>query len=221
MYVGTNTRRAGRFSECLERLLEAGRLLPDLSCIDVGGGFGLSYETGESGLDFTQLGRALSERVEAYARELAKPLTLVLEPGRVLVGHAGSLLVSVISVKERGGRRYIGVDSTVGNLVVPSVYHMQHRVEVVTPRGAVWPAPTDICGNTTHSRDFLGRNLLLPELRPGDLLRICDVGAYGYAMSSHFLNRLRPAEVVIDGEQVRLTTRRETFDDLVAAEVPR
>jgi diaminopimelate decarboxylase len=112
----------------------------------------------------------------------------------------------------------VGVDSTVGNLVVPSVYHMRHRVEALSPRGPELDVPTDLCGNTTHSRDFLGRNLRLPELQPGDVLRICDVGAYGYAMSSHFLNRPRPAEVFIDGSTVQLTTRRETFADLLATQ---
>jgi diaminopimelate decarboxylase len=124
-------------------------------------------------------------------------------------------------VKERGGRRFVGVDSTVGNLVVPSVYHMRHRVRAVCPRSAPLEIPTDVCGNTTHSRDFLGRDLRLPELRPGDLLCICDVGAYGYAMSSHFLNRPRPAEVWLDTGGAQLTTRRETFEDLIATQVVR
>jgi diaminopimelate decarboxylase len=127
--------------------------------------------------------------------------------------------MTVVSVKERGGRRFVGVDSTVGNIVVPSVYHPHHRVQAIAPRGDDLAIPTDICGNTTHSRDYLGRNLRLPELRSGDVLRILDVGAYGYAMSSHFLNRPRPAEIVIDGPDVRLTTRRETFADLVATQV--
>jgi diaminopimelate decarboxylase len=119
-------------------------------------------------------------------------------------------------VKERGGRRYVGVDSTVGNIVVPSVYHAHHRVEALSPRGTPLAAPTDVCGNTTHSGDYLARDVRLPELRPGDLLALRDVGAYAYAMSSHFLNRPRPAEVVLDGADACLTTRRETLADLVA-----
>jgi diaminopimelate decarboxylase len=109
----------------------------------------------------------------------------------------------------------VGVDSTVGNIVVPSVYHPYHRIEAVGPRGEALEVPTDVCGNTTHSRDFLGRDLRLPPLEPGDLLAMHDVGAYGYAMSSHFLNRPRPAEVVLDGDEVVLTTRREGFQDLL------
>ncbi len=219
MYAGTNTRRAARFLECLDRLLLASRRLPDLAWVDVGGGFGIPYDDGESPLDLPALGQAVSERVGALARELRRTLTLVLEPGRILVGAAGALLTTVVSVKERGGRRFVGVDSTVGNLVVPSVYHGKHVVEAIAPRGPALPVLTDVCGNTTHSRDYLGRGLSLPELRPGDVLRLRDVGAYGYAMSSHFLNRPRPPEVVIDGREAHLTTRREAFADLVTTQV--
>jgi diaminopimelate decarboxylase len=224
MYAGTNTRRAGRFVECLDRLIGAAAALPDLAWIDIGGGFGIAYGDGDPELPLEQLGREVSARMQRLSDGRGRgrrPIELVVEPGRYLVGASGSLLVTVVSVKTRGGRRYVGVDSTVGNLVVPSVYHARHRIEVLGPRAASPPLEiaTDICGNTTHSRDFLGRNLRLPPLEPGDVLRVCDVGAYGYAMSSHFLNRPRPAEVVIDGGDVHLTTRRETFADLVATQV--
>ena len=230
MYAGTNTRRAGRFVQCLDRLIEAAAALPDLAWIDIGGGFGLAYTEGEPELPLEELGREVSARVTRLAAARAArtsdlpgrpPLELIVEPGRYLVGASGSLLVTVVSVKTRGGRRYVGVDSTVGNLVVPSVYHTRHRICVLGPKADAPPldVPTDVCGNTTHSRDYLGRNLRLPALVPGDVLRLCDVGAYGYAMSSHFLNRPRPAEVVLDGGDAHLTTRRETFDDLVATQV--
>jgi diaminopimelate decarboxylase len=218
MYAGTNTRRAERFLECLDRLIEASRKLPDLSFVDIGGGFGISYDDDAPALDVETLGREVSHRVAALAAEKG-PIQLVAEPGRILVGAAGSLLVTVVSVKERGGRRYVGVDSTVGNVVVPSVYHARHRLRAVTHRGADLEIPTDVCGNTTHSRDFLGRNVKLPPVRPGDRLLLADVGAYGYAMSSHFLNRPRPPEVVLDGGVAHLTTRRETFADLLATQV--
>ena len=136
-----------------------------------------------------------------------------------MVAEAGMLLITVVSAKVHGERRYVGVDSTVGNIVVESVYHPYHRLQAVEPRGPLLDIPTDVCGNTTHSRDFLGRGCRLPELRPGDLLVLRDVGAYGYAMSSHFLNRPRPAEVVLDGSDEHLTTRRETFDDLLATQL--
>lgn len=221
MYAGTNARRAERFLDCLDRLLEAAAALPDLEYIDLGGGFGVPYVPTQEPLALERLGRAVTARMDEMSERRGRPIRLVLEPGRFVVAEAGTLLVTVVSVKERGGRRYVGVDSTVGNIVVPSVYHPFHRIEKVGPPEAALATPTDVCGNTTHSRDFLGRDLRLPRLRPGDVLALRDVGAYGYAMSSHFLNRPRPAEVVLDGADVHLTTRREDLADLLANVVER
>jgi diaminopimelate decarboxylase len=200
-------------------MIEASDVLPNLEYLDVGGGFGVAYQEDRSRLDLQTLGREVSGRLQALSRKRGRAIRLIIEPGRLLVAEAGTLLMKVVSVKERGGRRYVGVDSTVGNIVVESVYHPYHRIEALTRRGAVLEIPTDVCGNTTHSRDYLGRSCRLPELLPGDLLALYDAGAYGYAMSSHFLNRPRPAEVVIDGGAFYLTTRRETFDDLLATQV--
>ncbi|HSE96874.1 MAG TPA: alanine racemase [Blastocatellia bacterium] len=219
MYTGTNTLRAKRFIECLDRMIEASDILPDLEYLDVGGGFGVAYKEDRSRLDLHALGQEFSRRMHTLSERRGRAVRLIIEPGRVLVAHAGMLLMRVVSVKQRGGRRYVGVDSTVGNIVVESVYHPYHRIEAISPRTALLDIPTDVCGNTTHSRDYLGRSCRLPELIPGDILALRDVGAYGYAMSSHFLNRPRPAEVVIDGGIFHLTTRRETFDDLLATQV--
>ncbi len=172
--------------------------LPDLEFIDLGGGFGVAYRRNQDALDLAVLGAEVDRRMAALEHRVGRPLRLLLEPGRILVATCGTLLVRVVSVKQRGGRRFVGVDSSVAHFVVPSVYGAFHRVEVMNPRSQPLEVPTDLCGNTTHSQDFLGRSLRLPELRPGDVIAIRDVGAYGYAMSSHFLNRPRPAEVVLD-----------------------
>jgi diaminopimelate decarboxylase len=219
MYAGTNTRREQRFLDCLERTLAASDELPDLEWIDLGGGFGVPYVDGHRPLDMAYLGRSVSERMTELSRRRGRTIRLLVEPGRILVASSGSLLMTVVSIKERGGRRYVGVDATVGNIVVPDVYFAHHRIEPIDRRGADVDLPTDVCGSTTHSRDFVAKDCRLPELERGDLLRLCDVGAYGYAMSSHFLNRPRPAEVVIDGDDVVLTTRRESFDDLLSTQV--
>lgn len=220
MYAGTNNRRPSRFLDCVDRLLAAAETLPDLEYVNLGGGYGIGYREGEPDLDVDAIGRDVALRLKPLSRRLGRAIRLVLEPGRVLVGPAGSLVMTVVSVKHRGGRRFIGVDTTVGNIVVPSVYHGHHRIEALSARGGSLELATDVCGNTTHSNDFIARDVRLPRVEPGDVLALRDVGAYAYAMSSHFLNRPRPAEVVLDGGEVTLTTRRETFEDLVALYEP-
>ncbi len=219
MYAGTNTLRAPRFLECLDRLVLLSAALPDLAWLDLGGGFGVAYRDGQSPLDLPALGAAVAERLRALSARRGRAIGLVLEPGRSLVARSGTLYTRVLTVKERGGRRYVGADATVANMAAESVYHPWHRVEAIDASGPVLDVPTEVCGNTTHSRDFLARDCRLPVVRPGDVLALRDVGAYAYAMSSHFLNRPRPAEVVIDGGVAHLTTRRETLQDLLALQV--
>ena len=218
MYAGTNTLRASRFLQCFDRLLQGAELLPDLEYLDVGGGFGVRYED-EDALALEELGAEITARMQQLSERRGREVRLYVEPGRLLVAEGGCLLMTVVSVKERAGRRFVGVDSTVGNIVVESVYHVRHRIEAMSAAGPPLPMPTDVCGNTTHSRDFIARSCRLPHVDAGDVLALRDVGAYGYAMSSHFLNRPRPAEVVVSRGDVHLTTRRETFDDLVATQI--
>jgi diaminopimelate decarboxylase len=219
MYAGTNTLRATRHLECLDRLLDAAHAVPALEHVNVGGGYGVGYRDAEPDLDVDAIGRRIAGRLDRLSEAHGRRIRLVVEPGRAIVATAGTLLVTVVSVKERGGRRFVGVDSTIGNIVVPSIYHAYHRIECLTQQSEVLEVPTDVCGNTTHSRDYLARDVELPAVRPGDLLALRDVGAYAYAMSSHFLNRPRPAEVVLDGSDASLTTRRETLDDLLRLHV--
>ena len=216
MYAGTNNRRVWRFVSSVEKLLAAAATLPHLEYVNVGGGYGLGYRPGEHDLDVPTVGCEVARRLHALSDRLGRPIRLLVEPGRTLVGSAGSLLMTVVSVKHRGGRRFVGVDTTVGNLAAPSVYHGYHRLEALAPRGRPLDVSTDVCGNTTHSGDFIAREVDLPPVEPGDVLALRDVGAYAYAMSSHFLNRPRPAEVVLDGGETHLTTRRETLADLVS-----
>ena len=135
MYAGTNNRRPSRFLGCVDRLLAAAETLPDLEYVNLGGGYGIGYREGEPDLDVDAIGREVARRLQWLSHRRGRAIRLIVEPGRFLVASAGTLLMTVVSVKHRGGRRFVGVDSTVGNIVVPSVYHGYHRIEALAPRG--------------------------------------------------------------------------------------
>jgi diaminopimelate decarboxylase len=102
---------------------------------------------------------------------------------------------------------------------VPTVHGGYREITALEAIPGSQTYPTDVCGNTTYSRDYLGRNCQLPKLATGDTLAILDVGAYGYAMSSHFLHRPRPAEVLLQAGQHRLIRRREGYPALVLNQI--
>jgi diaminopimelate decarboxylase len=181
-----------------------------LSTIDLGGGLGLDYETGEAARP-----AALAGAVLPLVKDLG--LTVLLEPGRSLVAAAGVLLTRVLYVKDNGGRTFVVVDAGMNDLLRPALYDAFHRIEHVRPGGA--PQRTvDVVGPVCESSDFLARGRAIEECAAGDLLAVRDTGAYGASMGSNYNLRPRPAEVLVEGGVARVVRRRETFLDLIHAE---
>lgn len=212
-YRGTGTQATRAFTQVIDTVLATAKLLPDWEYLDFGGGFGYPYRSHGAAFDWEEFGAELTERLS----RLGRSIDLIIEPGRAAIAGCATLLAQVVSVKWQESKQIVGVDTTVANLSVSSV-HGGYR-EVVTWAKEQAPLhPTDVCGNTTYSRDYLGRNCQLPALEIGDAIAILDVGAYGYAMSSHFLHRPRPAEVLLEGTH-RLIRKREDYSILLKNQV--
>ena len=142
---------------------------------------------------------------------LQTKIDLIIEPGRAAIANCAILLAKVVSIKWQDNKQIIGVDTTVANLSIPSVHGGYRQIVSLTSEKLDDLYPTDVCGNTTYSRDYLGRNCQLPKLAIDDIIAILDVGAYGYAMSSHFLHCPRPAEVLLEHNSHRLIRDREDY----------
>jgi diaminopimelate decarboxylase len=205
----------------LEQLRRQGHVVDYLN---TGGGFGINYRKNEA-LPAHAFAEAILPAVKAAG------CRLILEPGRFIVGNAGILVSRVIYTKESGGRRFIIQDAAMNDLIRPTLYEAFHRIWPVEPPAGV-PAPPedyeaaipgtavcDVVGPVCESGDYLARDRALPSVRRGDLLATFSAGAYGMAMSSNYNGRCRAAEVLVDGERHRLIRRRETYDDLVRAEL--
>lgn len=214
VYCGTHGQRVGRYLDALDRLLAHAERLPDLACVNLGGGFGYDYRDGTT-FPFDELAAVAEQRVDALGRARGRQLVLRVEPGRALVAPSGVLLSRVRSIKPGAGRRYVGLDTTVANFVAPAVHGAHRRVAAVDARPDAADR-ADLCGCTTYSRDIVARDVPLAAVEVGDLVAILDAGAYGYCMAGRFLNRPRPAEVFVDRGEPKLVTRRETYADLMA-----
>ncbi|MBN4004461.1 MAG: decarboxylase [Nostoc sp. LPT] len=212
-YRGTGTNATAAFTQAIDTVIAIAQKLPDWEYLDFGGGFGYPYHHNKTAFDWEIFGAELTERITCLGREI----DLVIEPGRSAIAGCATLLAQVVSVKWQGEKQIVGVDTTVANLSVPSV-HGGYR-EIITWKQADNPFTTDICGNTTYSRDYLGKNCQLPALEIGDIVAILDVGAYGYAMSSHFLHRPKPAEILLENDAHRLIRRREDYSILLINQV--
>ena len=212
-YRGTGTNATAAFTQAIDTVIAIAQKLPDWEYLDFGSGFGYPYHHNKTAFDWEIFGAELTERITRLGREI----DLVIEPGRSAIAGCATLLAQVVSVKWQGEKQIVGVDTTVANLSVPSV-HGGYR-EIITWKQADNPFTTDICGNTTYSQDYLGKNCQLPVLEIGDIVAIVDVGAYGYAMSSHFLHRPKAAEVLLENGTHRLIRRREDYSILLTNQV--
>jgi diaminopimelate decarboxylase len=181
--------------------------------VDIGGGLGIAYH-GESPPSF-----------DAYAERVAEPLgelgvTLLTEPGRVLLGPVGALVSRVLYVKRVHGREFVVLDAGLNDLLRPALYGAYHRVVPLAQREREHRT-FDVAGAVCESSDVFARDRELPAPRRGEQLAILDAGAYGFAMSSNYNLRPRPAEVVVEGGGFRVVREAETEASLVARELGR
>jgi diaminopimelate decarboxylase len=232
-YRGTGTINTEHFLRPFPVLFEVARRFgPTLQYVDVGGGFGFQYaESSSKQFDWDIFGCAIADMMEALSRELGRRMSLILEPGRAVVAPSGFLLTSVVAVDDRaGGGQVAGVDTTTSHISKETyrVYGGYRRIALASRASAEQPIMTDVVGCTTFSDDYIGRatrgnppdrGLTLPPLREGDVLAVLDAGGYGFAFASNFLNKPRPAEVIVDSGKVRLTRRRETYDDMLRSQI--
>ena len=177
-YRGTGTNSTKAFTKVIETILETCQLLPDWEYLDFGGGFGYPYHHNGVAFDWQIFGRELTAAIE----KLGKKIKLIIEPGRAAIADSGKVLTKVISVKWQGNKQIVGVDTTVANLSVLSVHGGYREIVSFLDVNKSNLYLTDVCGNTTYSRDYLGKNCQLPILKKGDILAILDTGAYGYAI---------------------------------------
>jgi diaminopimelate decarboxylase len=223
MHIGSQILETEPYRVALERLLDfadrqraAG--LP-VQLLNIGGGFGIHYK------------EKTAKSADEIARVFVPPLRergyrLLLEPGRFIAGNAGILVTRVLYVKRSGERRFLICDAGMNDLIRPSLYGSYHRIWPVAaaagedePGAPPLEGEADIVGPICESGDFFAKDRPFPAVKEGDFLAVFSAGAYGMSMASNYNSQPRPAEVLVDGAQVRLIRRRETYDDLVAQEV--
>jgi diaminopimelate decarboxylase len=213
-HIGSQLTQVSPFIESLRKLKDfIGRLQAEgivISHLDLGGGLGIRYREEEP------------PHPEEYARAIQAELagldcTLILEPGRVIVGNAGILVTRVHYTKQGPTKKFVIVDAGMNDLARPSLYGAYHAIQPVRDTGLGLEA-ADVVGPICETGDFLSRDQEVPVSQAGDLLAVMSAGAYGFSMSSNYNSRPRAAEVLVAGDSYHVIRRRETQDDLIRGE---
>ena len=213
IHTGSEIKDIDVYIKGLELILELAKEFPTVSIIDLGGGFKVPYKKDEQGTNMEALGEKVAEAFSRYEVETEKTFELWFEPGKFLVSQCGYFLVKANVLKHSPTRSFVGVNSGFNHLIRPMFYDAYHFItNLSNPQGEL--KTYNVVGNICET-DTFAWDRELNEVRPNDILLFNNAGAYGFEMSSRFNSRLRPAEVLIDGEEHKLIRRRETFDDII------
>ena len=213
-HIGSQLTQLSPFVEALRRIKAFLKRLATVGIsvryLDLGGGLGIVY------------GEEEPPPPEKYAQALIEELndlsvTLILEPGRVLVGNAGILVTKVLYYKETPAKKFLIVDAGMNDLLRPAFYQAYHEIIPVLKKERP-SIVADVVGPICETGDFLARERELPLVKPGELLAVMSAGAYGFVMASNYNSRPRPAEVMVNGGEFYVVRRRETYAKLVAGE---
>ncbi|MFN3407071.1 MAG: diaminopimelate decarboxylase, partial [Caldimicrobium sp.] len=213
-HIGSQLTDLSPFVETVRRLKALWKELVDMGFeikyLDLGGGLGIVYDAEEPPLP--------EEVSPAIVKELkGLPITLLLEPGRVIVGNAGVLITKVLYTKSNKEKNFIIVDAGMNDLIRPAFYQAYHKIIPLVDKEEE-EIIADIVGPICESGDFLAKDRKIPKVKGGDYLVVMSAGAYGFVMSSNYNSRPRAAEVLVEGDQIFLIRRRETIEDLLALE---
>lgn len=209
-HIGSQITQLGPYAEAAGFLVALASELEDLGVhleyIDIGGGLGIDYLAPAP--DATTFVHTVGPIISAAGYEL------VIEPGRSIIGPAGGLLTRVLYVKQEGDKHFVIVDAGMTDLIRPTLYQAHHPVMPASESDQS-PILVDIVGPICETGDFLARDRLLSPVLGGELLCVLHAGAYGFAMSSNYNGRLRPAEVLVDGDTFRIIRERQTYRALL------
>jgi diaminopimelate decarboxylase len=213
-HIGSQLTDLGPFLDAGQRIKELVLKLRaegiHIQYMDLGGGLGITYHQEEP------------PHPREYAQSLLGELsgidcTLILEPGRVIVGNAGILVTRVLYTKEGGEKNFIIVDAAMNDLIRPSLYGSYQRIQPVQ-RNDRTEIVADVVGPICESGDFLAKDRKLPKVEPGELLAVMSAGAYGFSMSSNYNSRPRAPEVLVARDRFYTIREREDYDDLIKGE---
>ena len=199
--------------EYLDRVL-AGEMKKEgaqIRYLDLGGGLGIHYHDETPPLP------------EEYANAVVQGLeglniTLILEPGRVIVGNAGILLTEVQYIKETETKTFVIVDGGMNDLIRPALYGSYQAIQPVVENKAE-KIVADVVGPICESGDFFAKDREIGRPKRGDLLAVMSAGAYGFTMASNYNSHPKPPEVLVDGDKYYVVRKRESLDDLINGEI--
>lgn len=223
-HIGSQITEVEPYIEAVEYL---GSLIKELESIGInirylnfGGGFGVQYKNVlthryiPNEEDEIKEYATLGEHIESVINILSSlDKKLIIEPGRSLVANAGILAGKVLYTKEGEFKKFVITDTGMNDLMRPCLYQAYHQVVPLTLKDTGYEK-VDIVGPVCETSDFLATNRCIQKMERNDMFAVMTTGAYGYSLSSNYNARVRPAEILVDGDKHELIRPREKWEEL-------
>jgi len=214
-HIGSQITKITPFVDALKRILvlldELNRRKFDIKYLDIGGGLGITYADEKPPVP-ADIAKKLLPIING------RNITLLMEPGRSIVGNAGILVTKVLYLKKGEGKEFVIVDAGMNDLMRPSLYDAYHHI-VPVARKKRNMIKTDIVGPICESGDFLAKGRKIEKVNRGEYLSVMSAGAYGMSMSSNYNSRPFVAEVMVNGHTHSLIRKRGSYEDLIRNEI--
>jgi diaminopimelate decarboxylase len=184
----------------------------NIKYLNIGGGFGIGYGDHEKAMNIEKV----AEKIIPLVKKA--DCRLIMEPGRFISGPAGALITEITYIKTGDIGQFAIVDAGMNDLIRPALYQAYHNILPVKEAKGEKKIAIDVVGPICESADCFAKDRKLPPLKAGDLLALCDAGAYGYVMASNYNTRPLPPEILVNGNLFDIVNRRETFEDILSGE---
>lgn len=206
--------------DIIEQWHQQDKFVPEI--LNVGGGFGIRYTAEDEPLSPESYVKAIVETIERKVAALNIPMPEIwIEPGRSIVGEAGTSLYTVGSMKEIPNvRKYVAVDGGMADNIRPALYDAKYDGIIANKATEEKVETVSIAGKACESGDMLIWDLETAKVSHGDILAVFSTGAYGYSMASNYNRFQRPAVVFVENGESQLVVKRESLDDIVKCDLP-
>ncbi|MBD3309610.1 diaminopimelate decarboxylase [Candidatus Woesearchaeota archaeon] len=222
-HIGSGILDTATYIKAMNMVTKTAKEFEELEFVDFGGGIGVPYRPDQQEIDIKGFGEDVSTLMRVFARDYGSEIEFRFEPGKYVSSQAGFLLAAVTNIKTNPKHKFVGTDTGFNHLIRPTMYGAYHHILNTTNMEGE-KEKVLVAGNICESGDLFTRDedgpvdREIPRIKEGDVLAVCNAGAYGFAMSSQYIMRPRPAEVMVGGGKSRLIRRRETFEDLIATQ---
>ncbi len=217
VHTGSEIKDVDVFMKVADIFFDLVAHFPEVSFLDLGGGFKVPYKENETGTDVPLLGQKVAEVLAKMQQTYGREFEVWFEPGKFMVSECGYFITEVNVMKQSGSTVFAGVNSGFNHLIRPMFYESYHRIENITNPDAS-KQPYTVVGNICET-DTFATDRPISEIREGDLLVFYNAGAYGFEMGSNYNARYKPAQVLVMNGKAHLISRRDVFEDLLRNQI--